>query len=623
LPFQLVLVTIQPLMFYRFRSLSFSTAFGIGLLLCLTTIQVGDWKTHHVIQSDVSGYYSFLPAVFIYHDLSFSFEKELPPALKAAIWKVHTEDGRPLQKYTMGVSFLYAPFFFSAHFLAPAFNYPQNGYAIPYQLAIALSSVFYLLLALLFLRQVLLRFFTERITTLTLVSLVLATNLFYYSTSEGGMSHVYSFFLFAGFLACFMHWNTAPKGKYSVLLGILAGMIVLVRPTNGLLFLIPILYNTSTLSTFKRRLSWLWSQRMSLGVVLLCATAVCFPQLLYWKYATGQWVYFSYLNEQFFFSRPHIIDGLFSYRNGWLTYTPIMCFGLVGLFFLKDLLRPFLLPIGLFVLLNVYVAYSWWCWWYGGSFGSRPMIESYALLALPMGAFYEKVLSSSRKIRLVFLGIVTYLTWLNLFQTAQKRRGIIHYDGMTRALYWTVFNDLYHSRDFWNQLQQPDYESALKGEREKLHYAIIDSSTYAFLGFNTYTAKTSNKNAASPPFSFALSGGEPFSPNIRVPATLLSNNTFKMKIRASVMVLETQPKSSDLHLIVRYVRSDSSIVFERSRRFSPNKDLSSVWQSLTLDVVVPKQLSPDDQAIIVVHNKRAEEILIDNLKVDLLYGTMY
>ncbi len=56
-----------------------------------------------------------------------------------------------------------------------------------------------------------------------------------------------------------------------------------------------------------------------------------FPQLLYWKLVSGNWLFYSYGNEGFDFLHPHIFDGLFCFKNGWLSYTPIMLFGLIGI----------------------------------------------------------------------------------------------------------------------------------------------------------------------------------------------------------------------------------------------------------------------------------------------------
>src|SRR6185436_10253555 len=107
------------------------------------------------------------------------------------------------------------------------------------------------------------------------------------------------------------------------------------------------------------------------------------PQLFYWKHQTGSWFFNSYLNEHFYFNNPHVFYGLFSFRKGWLVYTPIMFFALAGLYTLFKTMKEFFYPVLILFLLYIYVAFSWWCWWYGGSYGQRALIDIYPFLAVP------------------------------------------------------------------------------------------------------------------------------------------------------------------------------------------------------------------------------------------------
>jgi len=182
---------------------------------------------------------------------------------------------------------------------------------------------------------------------------------------------------------------------------------------------------------------------------------------------TGSFLYFSYGEERFFFDNPQIFRGLFGYRKGWLLYAPIMFFALIGVFFLRNKLKAFFLPIILFVTLNIYVILSWWAWWYGGSFGLRAFIDSYALLIFPLAAiisfFYQK---SNKKIRLaVFASAVLFISH-GMFQTKQYHYGAIHWDSMSKAAYWDSFGNLKQSEKFNSLLIHPDYEKAKKGEKE-------------------------------------------------------------------------------------------------------------------------------------------------------------
>jgi hypothetical protein len=105
---------------------------------------------------------------------------------------------------------------------------------------------------------------------------------------------------------------------------------------------------------------------------------------MYWKYITGELFFNSYVGEQFYFNNSHVLKGLFGFRKGWLIYTPIMLFSILGIYFLRNQLKHFFASISITLFIYIFVIFSWWCWWYGGSFGQRAMIDIYPLLAIPL-----------------------------------------------------------------------------------------------------------------------------------------------------------------------------------------------------------------------------------------------
>ena len=146
-----------------------------------------------IIVWDIKSYYAYLPATFIYQDLSLDFIHDESGKFKDLIWPIET----PLKKKaiitTMGMSVLYAPFFGMAHVYAKASDYEADGYSMPYRFALVFSALFYVLVGLLFLRKTLKHFFDERVTSLVLLAVGIGTNLFYYMTYEAAMPHAFNF----------------------------------------------------------------------------------------------------------------------------------------------------------------------------------------------------------------------------------------------------------------------------------------------------------------------------------------------------------------------------------------------------------------------------------------------
>jgi len=246
----------------------------------------------------------------------------------------------------------------------------------------------------------------------------------------------------------------------------LGGLIILIRPVNIFIFLVPLLYNVATVKQFSDRINYFISKWKHTIVVAVLSFFVLLPQFIYWKVITGSWLFNSYVGERFYFNNQHILEGLFSYRKGWLVYTPIMIFAFVGLVFLFKKQRKYFLSILVFLLINITVLYSWWSWWYGGGFGSRPMIDSYGLLAVPIACFYSVILKK-KLISIPILSIGILLITLNQIQTFQHRRGIIHWEAMTKKAYWNVFLKMEMSADDWARqercLQSPNQHKARAG----------------------------------------------------------------------------------------------------------------------------------------------------------------
>lgn len=95
------------------------------------------------------------------------------------------------------------------------------------------------------------------------------------------------------------------------------------------------------------------------------------------------------------------------------------------------------------------------------------MIESYALLAIPLTAFVSFILNNKNKaVKILSCALALFFIWLNIFQTYQFEKQTLHWDGMTRELYFKQFGKMNKIDGFWDKVDNPDYGAALKGEVE-------------------------------------------------------------------------------------------------------------------------------------------------------------
>jgi hypothetical protein len=173
----------------------------------------------------------------------------------------------------------------------------------------------------------------------------------------------------------------------------------------------------------------------------MVAAVIFFPQMVYWKIYAGSWLYNSYNNpgEGLDLWRPHTLSFLLSYRKGWLVYTPLVGCIMAGIFLSAGSKIKVFLPLFVFFIFNLWVISSWTCWWYAGSFSSRAMLQSYAVLMIPLGFFIQRISSLKKPWATVGKMGVSVVVLFCMFQTWQYAQGILKPDRMTRAYYWRVF----------------------------------------------------------------------------------------------------------------------------------------------------------------------------------------
>ena len=405
-------------------------------------------KPETVIWADVKCYYAYLPATFVEKDYTMQFLSNPDAANKHMYRAKKIPDERYVGKTSMGLSMMYAPFFFVAHALADTIGYEANGFSVPYAFALVFSCIIYLAIGFFLLRAVLLRYFKDKIVAITLIIIGLTTNLFWYATMEAPMSHGYSFVLYCAFLYLMEKWQEKQGWGVTLLMGLVVGLISLIRPTNAVIIIVFLLYNITNFKEIKTRVRLFLGNYWKIIVMAAGVFIVWLPQLLYWKSVTGSWFFYSYVGEQFYFDDPKILSVLFSFKKGWLVYTPVMAFAIIGMGMLWKTNKKYFYPVLLFSIINLYIISCWWCWWYGGGFGMRALIESYAILAIPLATFLAWLARQKMPIRIPLCIVVLAIAAQSTFHSIQYHYGSIHHSWMTKEAYFDSFWRVRPSKEF-------------------------------------------------------------------------------------------------------------------------------------------------------------------------------
>lgn len=377
-----------------------------------------NWRSK--MWGDAAGYYFYSPALFLY---GFDADK-LPVDIveKTGQGFIIDERGKLVTKYTSGVAILQAPVFGLVHLIAGITGAQQDGFSGIYHYVSSIAAILYSFLGLIFLWMFLTHYFSGPVTFFTMSSMFLGTNLLYYTVDATGMSHVYSFFLFASLALLFRQfWQEKPTGKKDrlfLLIALVSGLIVLIRPTNIIFIVLLLLLDTSSLEEIIFRIKEIFVPRRilpALGIVFM----VILPQMLYWKYAFGSYISDSYGDQGFiYWDAPQTGKFLFSANNGLFPYNPLyflLLFAMLYMVYRKEQNGYYLLA---FFAGMIYLFSSWFVFSFGCGFGSRNFVEYTVVFALPLGYLYRETAERARRFRVAVISLAVLFVLINLKLTA-------------------------------------------------------------------------------------------------------------------------------------------------------------------------------------------------------------
>ncbi|MEO5897546.1 MAG: hypothetical protein ABIS06_17790 [Vicinamibacterales bacterium] len=396
------------------------------------------------IRSDGFSYYVYLPSWFLHGDTTLTRVAQdccggaFPDNTGIYRWP---GTRRWVNVHPIGVALMQAPFFSTAHALTRWTNLSADGFTLYYQHAAGLAGLIMIVGGLALLRRLLLRHFSDGVTSATLVTLLLGTNLYHYATFDSSYSHPYSFVLVAAFINLIAAWYQQPSSRTSVLIGVVAGLIVIVRHPNALLLNLFWMYGVVHLRSAIALADLYVRHRAALLRIVLVAALVISPQLALYYQATGQLIVSSYGELGFNWRSPRIVDVLFSVTKGLFFWSPMLVIAVAGLLRLgrsAGSLRPYAAPAALLLAVHLYVIASWWDWQLGGSYGSRGFVDVLPLFAIGLASAFEWTVHSTLR-RTMVGAIVAAGLFLSVLQMLQYWHGLIPYNDMTWDQYRASF----------------------------------------------------------------------------------------------------------------------------------------------------------------------------------------
>ncbi len=601
----------------------------IAFLLVILAIAFFNFKDPpaQLIAWDQFGYYLYLPLTFIYHDLGmkdFSVVEHLIHIYQPVDYfyqGIQLEDGSWVIRYTSGLAILYSPGFFAGHLFAYLLGYPMDGFSAPYQYALLSWSVVFLFVGLYYLRRILLHFFSDKISAFVLLIFYFGTNFLHISTHWGILLvHPYLLTLFSIMLWYTIKWHTEHKLSAAIIIGISLGLAAITRPTEILYMIIPVLWGIKSINEIREKIKIIFRDFRS---HLFIASGIIFffvcIQLGYWKAITGHFFYDSYkanAGEGFDFP-PYLFQFLFSYRKGWLLYTPLMIFAIIGFTMLYKQKREIFFSCFIFFLAFLLVVSSWTYWWYASSFSQRTMVQVYPLLCVTLGFFIQWSVSRKNILKLSLLTVILLFVFLNLFQIWQHDNCIIDGERMTKKYYWKVFLKTAVPEGADSLLLIPRDEAYPKLQNE---YKFIKSSIFStdFEKDDRTARKIAVKDTV---INFSNLAGKIDSSSefYSLFDTRLKNlpDKYFFWVRVKVKIMPLKPiKKIDALLVISFLHIDRAYQY-RTYPIANDSSLLYSWHDLQSDYLTPEIRSRNDRLQVYIWNRGKSLYAIDDVSIEI------
>lgn len=611
----------------------------LRIILVVIAIAVSAWfmsvytRGSNPFYGDAVSYYSYLPSTFIYHNLDSIYnvpsDRGIPEAAYGSIHDMahgfsRTPKGYVLNQYTYGIALMELPFFLIAHAYEKITGGQANGYSDMYRYLLHVSALVYGLLGLIVTFSVVRKFFDNRWSFLSVFLIFIGTNLFWFMVKQVGMSHVPIFFLVALLLWLTIRLHEQPVTKYFIAIGFVLGLITLIRPTDIMFAIVPLLYDVYSSETLRKKITFI---RTHFSMILLLMLVFCIPiipQLLYWKWLAGSYVYYSYGQQTFNWGHPRILSGLFYCNNGWLAYSPLMVFSLLGMLLYRGI-RPWAWVMWIIFPLYVYVIYSWYCYNYINGLGSRPMIHLYPLLALSFATFIRFVVMKGKVAATILTLFVLLFCAVNISYSRQQALGILASEESNLAYNWSI---LFRTKNTYKDLVTYDLAEMQPDEKDLVKLPISVCNTY-----NDSLSPAYFKDSRRPSPFYLMNHEQEFLHN---PIRLTYNSKqFQgakwVKCSGDFMVADA-PNSYYRHLLqISFKKGD---VFKKWKAVKIinkidvwnsakpevlriDRWLSGKWGHIWFFVKIPKDLEDGDIIDLSVWNIGKQPIFLDNICLEV------
>ncbi len=393
------------------------------------------------LQSDAFYYYAYLRSIAFDGDVSLANDyRMLGQGDKPQLFGP-TRTGYAHSAWTIGPAIVWSPFFAAGHVAATRLaaagrDVATDGTSYPYRQSVVIAGLCYALLGWWFTLRLAEQWFTRREAATAVALMAGGSFMLWYTVVEPTMTHAPSMASVAGFLWCWAasrqrRTPQAPSRTQLVwwtTLGLLAGLMTLIRWQNALFAIVPACDVAVALWHARRSPGRESIRSIVTGGLAFTAgaTIASLPQLLAWHAIYGTYFAVSPIGPVIRWTMPQLELTLFSSRNGLLAMSPLLYVAAVGLVGFTVRHRAAGLPLLAATAVMVYFNASIQDWWGSDGFGGRRFDGVVPILTLGLIVSWQwlRSLAAKRPRTLIGAGLAGAILW-NLTLMSAAHRGVV------------------------------------------------------------------------------------------------------------------------------------------------------------------------------------------------------
>jgi len=390
------------------------------------------------LQSDGFYYFAYARSLWFDRDVDFTNDYRLLGLTSAQHQFLYTptSTGHAQTAWSIGPAIAWAPFFAVGHVVAlglrgQGHEVAVDGTSYPYRQAVCTAGLFYGLLGAWCCWRLTRLFFDAGVAAGATIVTVAGSFILWYMVKEPSMSHAPSMAAVAAFVWAWtatggIGGTAAPDRALSMwrwgLLGLGAGLMMAIRWQNAIFVLLPAL----ELAAARRQ-----GRATAQAAAIFSVSAVVgfAPQMLAWQAIYGRPLAVSPVSPRLLWTSPHVVDVLWSSRNGLFALSPILYASAVGLLLFVRVNRLLGLASVAIAWLMIYLNASVEDWWGGAGYGGRRFDSLIPLFVLGTAAVFASLRGLVARRPAVVAGaifaavLLWNLTFMNLASSGRFRIG--------------------------------------------------------------------------------------------------------------------------------------------------------------------------------------------------------